>query len=132
MAPIPPVQKMAASAGKARICHGFQIHRADATADARFIQDGGEERPAFIFFDFAFGLEAANLFIERVENLLARGRTGECRAVKQSAAKAAIIEKALGRAIEHDAHSIEQIDQVAGAESHMALTGGWLARKSPP
>ena len=109
--------------GKGADFHGFQIHCADAAADARFVQHRGQERPAFVFFYLAFGLEAAHLFVEGVENLLAGSGAGECGAIEERAAEAAIIEKALSRAIEHDAHAIEEIDQVGRVIAHRFYGG---------
>jgi hypothetical protein len=74
---------------------------------------------------------AAHLLVERVEKLLARRSAREGRAVVERAAEAPEVEQAFGRAREGDAHAVEEVDD-RGAISHMALTGGWFARKSPP
>ena len=98
--------------------HRLQIHGADAAADAGVVDDGGEKRPAFEFVDFAFGFEAADLLIERVEQLLAGGGAGKRGAVIERAAEAAEIEQAFGRAIEHHAHAVEQIDDRGSGFAH--------------
>ena len=61
---------------------------------------------------------AADLFVESVEELLAGGGACKGGAVIERAAEAAIVEKALGRAIEHDAHAIEEIDDGGGFIAH--------------
>ena len=53
---------------------------------------------------------AADLLVERVEQLLPGGGAGECGAVVESAAKAAEIQQALRRAIEGHSHAVQQID----------------------
>jgi len=45
------------------------------------------------FADFAFGLVAADLFVESVEKLLAGGGSGEGCAMEEGAAEAAEVEK---------------------------------------
>ncbi len=110
MAPLPPVQTMMASAGKVRSLHGAEVQGADAAAGAVGVEDGGEELPAFVLGDFAFGLVAADLLVERVEELLAGGGSGEGGAVVEGAAEAAEVEQAFGRAVEGDAHAVEEVD----------------------
>ncbi len=90
--------------------HGAEIHGADAAADAARIEYGGEKFPAFVLLHLAFGFVAANLLIERVEQLLAGGCAGKGSAVEERATEAAKIEQAFGRAIEWHAHAIEQIN----------------------
>ena len=98
--------------------HGAEIHGGNATGDAGIIDDRGEEGIAFVFFDLALGFVAADLLIESVEKLLAGGGSGEGSAVIERAAKAAIVEKAFGSAIEHDPHAIEEIDDGRGVFTH--------------
>ncbi len=72
MAPLPPVQTMMASAGKVRVSmerRSMAVMPRQAPLESR---DGGEELPAFVLGDLAFGLVAADLLVERVEELLAR------------------------------------------------------------
>ncbi len=83
MIPHPPVARMTASPGKARIRHRFQVLRDRADADAVVIEDGLEEVPELeladhllarngdaVFVDDVARLPAAHLLIERVEELL--------------------------------------------------------------
>src|ERR1039458_4889514 len=67
---------------------------------------------------FTFGLVAAHLLVERVEKLLAGGGSGECGAVIECASEAAEVEQAFGRAIEGDAHAVEQIDDAGSGLAH--------------
>ena len=84
--------------------------RADAAAVALVVEDGGEELPALVLGDLALGLVAADLLVERVEQLLAGGGAGEGGAVVERAAEAAEVEQALGGAVEGHAHAVEQVD----------------------
>ena len=96
------------------------------------VEDGGEELPALVLGDLALGLVAAHLLVERVEELLAGGGAGEGGAVEERAAEAAEVEQAFGRAVEGDAHAVEQVDDGGALRRTCCLTGVWLARKSPP
>ncbi len=119
---------MTAPAGKAWSLHGAQIHGNDAACDALGVDDGGEELPAFVLANAAFGLVAADLLIERVEELLAGGGAGKGGAVVERAAKAAKVEKALGGAVEGDAHAVEQIDDAGRGFAH-GLDGGLVGEE---
>ena len=110
MAPLPPVARMMASAAKALEFHGAQVDGGDAAGCAFGVEDGGEKLPAFVLLHFAVGLVAADLLVERVEQLLAGGGAGKCGAVVERAAEAAEVEQALGRAVEGHAHAVEQVD----------------------
>ena len=87
-------------------------------ADALGVEDGGEKLPAFVLFDFAVGLVAADLLVERVEELLAGGGAGEGGAVVERAAEAAEVEQALGSAVEGHAHAVEQVDDAGSGFAH--------------
>ncbi len=104
--------------GEGAQLHGAQVHRGDAAGDALGVEDGGEELPAFVLVDFAFGLVAAHLLVERVEKLLAGGGAGERGAVIERAAEAAEVEQALGGAIEGHAHAVEQVDDGGRGLAH--------------
>ena len=60
----------------------------------------------------------ANLFVQRVQKLLPCGSPGERRAVIQRAAKAPVIEQSFRRAIERNAHAVEQIDDSGRRFAH--------------
>ncbi len=90
--------------------HRAQVERRDAAGDAFGIEDSGEKLPAFVLLYFSFGLVAANLLVERVEELLSSGGAGKGGAVVERAAEAAEIEQAFGSAVEGHAHAIEQVD----------------------
>jgi hypothetical protein len=68
--------------------------------------------------DFAFRLVAANLFVERVEKLLAGGGSREGGAMEEGATEAAEIEQALGGAVEGHAHAVEEVDDAGGGFAH--------------
>ena len=98
--------------------HGAQIHGANAAADAIGIEHGGEKFPVLEFADFAFGLVAAHLLVERVEKLLAGGGAGEGGAIEERASEAAEVEQSFGRAVEGHAHAVEQVDDAGGGFAH--------------
>ncbi len=128
MAPMPPVARMTASAGKAAQLHGAQVEGGDAAGYAFGVEDGGEKLPAFVFLDFAVGLVAADLLVECVEQLLAGGGAGKGGAVVERAAEAAEIEQALGGAIEGHAHAVEQVDDGRRGFAH-GFDGGLVGEK---
>ena len=82
------------------------------------VEHGGEKFPVLVLLDLAFGLVAANLLVERVEKLLAGGRSGKGGAVVESATEAAEVEQSFGRAIEGNAHAVEQIDDAGSGLAH--------------
>ncbi len=98
--------------------HGHQVLAHDAAARARVVEHGAEVVPGFMDFHFAGHAPAADLVVERVEQLLAGGGAGEGRALEQRAAEAALVAKALGRAIERDAETIHQVDDPGGPFGH--------------
>src|SRR5208283_2681090 len=104
--------------GEGAELHGAEVHGHDAAGYAFGVDDGGEKFPALEFFDFAFGLVAADLLVERVEELLAGGGAGEGSAVVERAAKAAEVEQAFGSAVEGHTHAVEKIDDAGGGFAH--------------
>ena len=78
--------------------------------------------------DLAVGLVAADLLVERVEQLLAGGGAGEGGAVVERAAEAAEVEQALGGAVEGHAHAVEQVDDGRGGLAH-GLDGGLVGEE---
>ncbi len=61
---------------------------------------------------------AAHLVVEGVEQLLAGGGASKGGALEQRAAEAALVAKALGRAIEGDAKAVHQVDDLGGPFGH--------------
>ncbi len=100
----------------------------DAAAGAFGVEDGGEELPAFVLGDFAFGFVAADLLVEGVEELLAGGCSGEGGAVVEGATEAAEVEEAFGGAVEGDAHAVEQVDDGGALRGHV-LDGGLVGEE---
>jgi hypothetical protein len=103
-----------ASARKARICMvrmswaTMPTHAGEPPAS---MNHRPEEFPELVFLDMPLDFMAAHLLIEGVEQLLAGGRAGEKGALESGCRRrAAAIALALGRAIEGDAHAVEQID----------------------
>jgi hypothetical protein len=128
MAPLPPVARMMASAGKGFQLHGAEVEGGDAAGLAFGVDDGGEKLPALVLLDFAVGLVAADLLVERVEKLLAGGCAGEGGAVVERAAEAAEVEQALGGAIEGHAHAVEQVDDGRRGFAH-GFDGGLVGEE---
>ena len=144
MMPGPPVARHTASPRNARISIDFRSCATMPTHDAVVVEDGGEKVPELQLADHLLAgdgdavlvldvdrLEAAHLLVERVEELLPGRRAGERRAVEERAAEATEIEQPFRRAVEGHAHAVEHEDD-ARRRVAMPLTGGWLARKSPP
>src|SRR5262249_12954482 len=70
------------------------------------------------FCDATFSFVAAHLLIQRVQELLAGGGTGERRAVVERSAKATEIEQAFSSAIERHSHAVQQINDAGGGFAH--------------
>ena len=98
--------------------HAAQVHGADAAADALIVDDTREELPRLVLGDLAFGFVAAHLLVERVQQLLAGGGAGKRGAVIERAAEAAEVEQPFGRAVEGNAHAVEQIDDAGRHIAH--------------
>ncbi len=71
-----------------------------------------------VLLHLALGFVAADLFVERVEKLLAGGCSGEGGAVIERAAKAAEVEQTFGSAIERNAHAVEQVNDAGSGLAH--------------
>ena len=108
--------------------HGAEVHGGDAAAGAFAVEDGGEELPAFVLGDFAFGLVAADLLVEGVEELLAGGGSGEGGAMVEGSSEAAEVEEAFGGAVERDAHAVEQVDDGGTLRGHV-FDGGLVGEE---
>ena len=104
--------------GKRLHFHGAHVHGANAAADAAIVKHGAQKRPALELIDLAIRFVPAHLLVEGVEQLLARGRAGERRAVIERAAESPVVEKSLRRAVEHDAHAVEQVDDSGRRFAH--------------
>ncbi len=98
--------------------HGAEVHGHDAAAHALRIEDGGEKLPALVLAHLALGLVAANLLVERVEELLASGCSGKRGAVVESSTETAKIQQSFRGAVEGHAHAIEQVDDGGGRFAH--------------
>ena len=62
---------------------------------------------------------AADLLVERVEELLAGGRARECGALVERASEAAEVEQAFGCPVERHSHSIEEVDDGGALRGHV-------------
>jgi hypothetical protein len=98
--------------------HGAQVEGGDAAGDALGIDHRGEKLPALVLLHLAFGFVAADLLVERVEQLLPGRCAGKGGAVVERAAEAAKVQQPLGSAIEGHAHAIQQIDNRRGGLAH--------------
>jgi hypothetical protein len=99
--------------------HGAEVHGYDAAAGALGVEDGGEELPAFVLGDFAFGLVATDLLIEGVEELLAGGGSGEGGAMEEGSTETAEVEETFRSAVKGDAHAVEEIDDGGPLLAHL-------------
>ena len=98
--------------------HRAQIHGADAAANLVSVQNGREKFPVLELSDLALGLVAAYLLVEGIEKLLAGRCAGESCAIEEGSAKASEIEQALSRAVERNAHAVEQVDNAGRGVAH--------------
>ncbi len=70
--------------------------------------------------DPVLGLEAADLLVERVEELLAGGGARERGAVVERPAEPPEVEQSLGGAVEHHPHAVEHINDARRGLGHVA------------
>ena len=118
MRPGPPVAIIMVSPRNARSSSERLSIAHDAAAIARLIEDEAGHLPVLELADEARDLVAAHLLVQRVQQLLTGGGAGERGAMMLGAAEAAEIQQALGRAIEHHAHAIEQVDDAGRGLAH--------------
>ena len=71
-----------------------------------------------VLLHLAFGFVTAYLLVESIQKLLAGGCSGERGAIVKRAAEAAKVEQTFGRAIERNAHPVEQIDDAGRGVAH--------------
>ncbi len=118
-------------AGEGLDGHRLHVLGDDAADGAVVFLNDGEEVPELELADHLLavdgdalvvldldGLEAADLLVERVEQLLAGGGAGEGGAVEERAAEAAEVEQTLRRAVEGHAHAVEHVDDARGRVGH--------------
>src|SRR5215813_4368293 len=98
--------------------HAAQVHGADAATDAVGIDHAAQKFPMLKLCHASFGFVPPNLFVQCVQELLAGGGSGECRAMVERAAKPAKIEQAFGRAIEGHSHAVQQINNAGRGFAH--------------
>ncbi len=110
------------------------LHRAHVLGDdsnARAIfKDRPEKFPELVLIDAIFAFPAAGLLIEGIEQLLAGGGAGKKRALVERPAEQSQIAFAFGRAVEGDAHAVEQVDDLgcpSGHFEHRRLVGEKIA-----
>ena len=92
---------------------GSEVHEVDT-----IVKHEREHLPAFILVDLALRFPLSDLFVERVKELLTRRGSGKRRAMKKSSPKAPKVKQPLGSTIEHDAHSVKQINNLGRILAH--------------
>ena len=90
--------------------HGGKILRDTAAANALIVDNGFQEFPAFVFFNFSFIFKAAYLLIQGILQLLTRRGTGKDGTALFRAAETAQIQKTFAGTRKMGAHAIESID----------------------
>lgn len=88
---------------------------------------GGNEFPSNIGAHLAFNLKGAHLLVERIEELLTGCCTGKGSASFLRTAESAQVKQALRGSIEHNAHTVEHVDDFWGGFAHGAYL--WLVRQ---
>ena len=110
ISPQPPVARIRASAGMARISMVIRSWPTQPRQRPLSSRIGPKKVPVLELRHLAGDFPAADLLVERVEQLLAGGRSGEGRAAVERAAEPPLVAKALGRAIEGHAQPVHQVD----------------------
>src|SRR5262249_32196130 len=88
----------------------LQVHRDQSTTNLMIVEHQRHHFPVFKLSDFTADFVSANLFVESVEKLLARRRTGKGSAVMFSATKTTKVEQAFRRSREGNTHAVEQVN----------------------
>ena len=83
------------------------------------VQNQAEKLPIFILVDQTVRLPAADLFVQGVEQLLPRRRSGEGRALEQRPAEPPLIAEPLRRAVKRNPQPIEQIHDLRTPIAHL-------------
>src|SRR5439155_10404313 len=107
-----------------------QVHRSQAAATLITVEHQGQHGPGFIFLNPARHFVTPHLFIERVQELLARRSAGKCGAMMFGAAEAAKVQESFLRARKGNSHAIEEVDDCGGHFAHRFR--GWLIREKVP
>ena len=98
--------------------HGAQVHRHGAHTAPLAIAHHAQPLPILVLGDLALGFVAADLLVQRVEQLLSGGRPREGGAVVHRSAEPSKVQQTLGGAVEGDAHPVQQIDDARGRVAH--------------
>jgi hypothetical protein len=98
------------------------------TALAILVQDQAGEFPVLELADHALGFPAAHLLVQRIQELLPGGGSGEGGAVVQGAAEAAEVQQAFGSAVEGHAQAVHHVDDRGRGFAH-GEDGGLVAQE---
>ena len=85
-----------------------------ATAATVVVQNGSEKVPKLIFGNEPVRLMTPHLFVQRIQQLLTGRRPRESRPLVERAAKSTTIQESFTRAVEGDAHAIEEYPTANG------------------
>src|SRR5687767_865110 len=96
----------------------LQIHRNQTAADLMIVEYERKHLPPFVFCDTLLDFPSPHLFIERVEKLLTRRRSGESRAMVQGPAETSEIEQAFFRTSERHSHPVEEVNDFRRHVAH--------------
>ena len=107
-----------------------QVHRYQAATNLMIVEHQRQHLPGFIFLNPARHFVTPHLFIERVQELLARRSAGKCGAMMFGAAEAARVQESFLRARKGNSHAIEEVDNCGGHFAHRFR--GWLIREKVP
>ena len=110
--PLPPLARITASQGMARISIVTRSWPTQPRQRPLSSRIGPKKSQNSNFVTLPADFPAADLLVERVEQLLAGGRAGEGRAAVERAAETPLVAKAFGRAVESDAQPVHQVDDL--------------------
>ena len=97
---------------------GVHVLRNDTTANAVLILDDFDEFPEFIFLDAALNFPAANLLVESIEELLARGGAGKYGTLVLLAAEVTEVKHTFRRTRKRHTHAVKHLDQFRSCFNH--------------
>ena len=114
IAPQPPLADHQGVGREGADLHRHQVLAHAAAAAARLVDHRAEKIPVLVLADVPGDFPAADLLVQGVDQLLAGRGPGEGRPLVERAAEAALVAKALGRAVEGHAQPVHEVDDLGG------------------
>ncbi len=110
--------------------HAAEVLTHDAPAESFLVLDGRQKLPELELLHQPCRLVFPHLFVQGIEELLARRRPGERRPAVQRAAEPPEVQQALRRSVEGHPHPVQEVHDPGGRLAH-PLGQGLVGQKIP-